>query len=85
MDDTQDLSCQELVEFVSDYLEGALDPKQVARFEEHLSICEGCSTYLDQMRATIALAGSLTVESLPSPARDRLLAAFRDWKRTRTQ
>jgi predicted anti-sigma-YlaC factor YlaD len=84
MDDTREFSCQELVELVSDYLEGALDPEQVARFEEHLSICEGCRTYLDQMRATISLAGSLTEESLPSPARDRLLVAFRDWKRTRS-
>jgi predicted anti-sigma-YlaC factor YlaD len=85
MDNSQELSCQELVELVSDYLEGALDPEGVARFEEHLSICEGCRSYLDQMRATITLAGSLTEESIPSPARDRLLVAFRDWKRTRSQ
>ena len=83
MDDTEELSCRELVELVSDYLEGALEPQQRARFEGHLSICEGCGTYLEQMRTTIALAGSLTEESLPSPARDRLLVAFKDWKRAR--
>ena len=77
------LTCQELVELVTDYLEGALPPGERVRFEEHLAICEGCSEYVRQVRTTIELAGSLTEESLPSEARDRLLETFRDWKARR--
>jgi anti-sigma factor RsiW len=51
-----DLSCQELVEIVTDYLEGALPSAELARFEAHLAACAGCETYLAQVRATIALA-----------------------------
>jgi anti-sigma factor RsiW len=81
---TAELSCRELVELVSDYLEGALSQDDVRRFEEHLLICEGCSAYLEQMRRTIDVLGGLTEDSLPAPARDRLLAAFRDWHRDRS-
>jgi anti-sigma factor RsiW len=74
-----DLTCQELVELVSDYLEGALSPVERARFEQHISRCDGCATYLDQMKRTIALVGTLTEETVDPPARDTLLRAFRDW------
>ena len=76
-----ELVCQELVELVTDYLEGALSERDRARFEDHLRRCEGCQAYLEQMRATIRLAGRLTPDSLAPAMRDRLLGAFRDWKR----
>jgi predicted anti-sigma-YlaC factor YlaD len=54
-----DIACQEVVELVTDYLEGALSPEDAARFEQHLSLCEGCEAYLDQMRVTIAMVGRI--------------------------
>jgi anti-sigma factor RsiW len=74
-----ELTCAELVELVTDYLEGALDREDAARFERHASCCPGCGTYLEQVRATVRLAGRLTPERLDPLARDRLLAAFRGW------
>ena len=75
------LTCQELVELVSDYLEGALPPEDRQRFEEHLAGCDDCRTYLDQMRRTIAALGALTEAAVSPEARDELLRLFRDWKR----
>lgn len=72
-----ELACRELVELVTDYLEGALGARDRARFEQHIAECEGCAAYLDQMRQTIALAGRLTPDSLSGEAREALLAAFR--------
>jgi predicted anti-sigma-YlaC factor YlaD len=80
MIDTIDLTCQELVELVTDYLEGVLSAPQRARFEEHLAKCTGCRNYLAQMRQTIKLAGQLSEESIPAQARDDLLGVFRNWK-----
>jgi anti-sigma factor RsiW len=75
-----ELSCQELVELVTDYFDGALPPAERARFEAHVAGCPGCDRYLAQMRTTIALAGaSRAVEA--SPDVGGLRAAFRDWKR----
>ncbi len=73
------VTCKELVELVTDYLEGDLPPSERVRFELHISICEDCTTYLDQMRATIAAVGRLPAESIPPTSRDELLRAFRDW------
>jgi anti-sigma factor RsiW len=75
-----ELNCQELVELVTDYLEGALPPTECARFEAHLTECDGCTRYLDQMRLTIAAIGRLTEESIEPEARADLLQLFRDWK-----
>ena len=75
----EDLSCQELVELVTDYLEGALPPEERARFDVHLAECPGCDRYVEQMRTTIALVGvSAELESRPEVT--GLLEAFRDWK-----
>ena len=74
------ISCQELVELVTDYLEGALASDETALFEQHLNFCEGCVWYVEQMRATIAVAGRLAEEDLPGEDRDRLLSAFRGWR-----
>jgi anti-sigma factor RsiW len=74
------LSCQELTELVTDYLEGALPPAERARFEEHLSECGNCELYLEQIRATIKLTGTLAPDELSPEAEDALLHAFRNWK-----
>lgn len=79
--DNGDLTCQELVEIVTDYLEGALAEPDRARFEAHLRSCEGCRRYLDQVRTTVRLAGTLTEDDLDPVAKDRLLRVFRDWRR----
>jgi anti-sigma factor RsiW len=76
----EDLSCQELVELVTDYLEGALPPELHARFDQHIAHCTGCQTYLEQMRATIRATGSLTPESVSPEAERTLLDAFRGWR-----
>jgi anti-sigma factor RsiW len=78
---SEDLTCRELVELVTEYLEGGLSPEDRDRFEQHLVLCDGCAWYLEQMRRTIELAGSLTEESIPTDAQERLLEIFRDWKR----
>jgi len=75
------LSCQELVELVTDYLEGALTPELHARFEAHLGACGKCGTYLEQMRATIRATGMLTPESVSPEAERALLDAFRHFRR----
>jgi anti-sigma factor RsiW len=75
------LSCQELVELVTAYLEGDLSAAEHARFEEHLSGCGPCQVYLEQMQTTIRLAGRLTVDAIPPEAEQELLETFRSWKR----
>jgi anti-sigma factor RsiW len=77
------MTCKELVELVTDYLEGRLTAAEVRRFDEHRELCEGCATYVDQIRATISVAGSAREEDLPPGAADALLAEFRDWKLAR--
>ncbi len=76
------LTCKELVELVTDYLEGKLPPVDRARFEEHLALCPNCPTYLEQMRLTIRALGMLPEESIAGEARQELLRVFRDWKRS---
>jgi anti-sigma factor RsiW len=75
-----ELTCKDLVEVVNDYLEGALSDAERARFEAHLAECEGCRRYLDQMRTTIRVVGTLTEEDLDPGAKDQLLQLFREWK-----
>lgn len=74
------LTCQELVELVTDYLEGALAPAERTRFEEHLDLCEGCTTHLEQIRQTIGLTGALRHDDLDPTVRRKLHMALRDWK-----
>jgi anti-sigma factor RsiW len=74
------MSCQELVELVTDYLEDALSPDERLQFEAHLEECGNCQQYLDQMRATIELTGSLAPESISPEAERTLLDAFRGWR-----
>ena len=74
------LTCKEVVEIVTDYLEGALSPEDRARFDEHLATCDGCTHYVEQMRETIRLSGMVTEEQIPEPQLERLRQAFRGWK-----
>ena len=76
----EDLTCKEVVEIVSDYLEGVLSPEDRERFDAHLGVCDGCNTYVEQMRETIRLTGMLTEDQVPVEQRERLRQAFRDWK-----
>jgi anti-sigma factor RsiW len=74
------LTCKELVDIVTDYLEGRLPPDARTRFERHLATCDGCTNYLDQMRRTIDLTGRLTEESIDPETERALLQIFRRWK-----
>ena len=78
----EELSCQELVELVTDYVEGALPSELHDRFERHIAHCSGCQAYLKQMRSTIRATGTLTVDSLTPDAESMLLDAFRGWRQS---
>lgn len=81
MADPNELTCQELVELVTDYLEGSLASGEQARFAAHLADCDYCVGYIEQMRLTIRAVGRLSEEHIAPNVRERLLAQFRDWKR----
>ena len=74
------MSCRELVDVITDYLEGTMAPVDRVRFEAHLLECPYCVNYLEQMRETIDALGELTEEAIGAEARDELLAAFRGWQ-----
>ena len=80
--DHHELTCAKVVELVTEYLEGTLDPLDRERFKRHLTFCPACVRYLEQIRTTVALAGRLTEDDLPDEVRDGLLMAFRDWSRS---
>ena len=75
-----ELVCRQVVELVSDYLEGALPRPERRRFERHLAGCEHCTEYLKQMRVTIALTGRLTPEDLTPMMREDFTALYRRWR-----
>jgi anti-sigma factor RsiW len=77
---SSEMTCQELVELVTEYLEGTLAPADRLRFDAHLGTCPGCTAYVEQMRTTIRVLGKLSEESLSEDARRDLLATFRTWK-----
>ncbi|HLM85121.1 MAG TPA: zf-HC2 domain-containing protein [Solirubrobacteraceae bacterium] len=74
-----ELVCQEMVELVTDYLEGALSRSQRRRFEAHLADCEHCTEYLQQMRTTITLTGELRAEDLTPEMREEFGELYRRW------
>ena len=80
MSTPEDLACKELVELVTDYLDGALPEHDRVRLEDHLALCDGCRSYLEQMRATIELTGMLTEDEIPAEGKQELLGVFRAWK-----
>jgi predicted PP-loop superfamily ATPase len=73
----RDLDCVEVIEMVTDYLESALGEFDRDSLDHHLTICGGCAAYLEQMRATIRISGTLRREDLPAPLMDALLHSFR--------
>ena len=75
-----EMSCRELVELVTEYLEGAMSPSETARLEEHLQACRGCRSYLDQMQRTIQVVGHVPEESVTPSAQEDLLKVFQAWK-----
>jgi predicted anti-sigma-YlaC factor YlaD len=74
------MTCKELVELVTAYLEDVMDADTRARFEAHLAKCRGCRNYLDQFRITAHTVGRVRDVDLDPAFRDRLLAAFREWR-----
>jgi len=72
-----ELDCNEFVELVTAFLDGALDAGTQARVVDHLSVCDGCETYLAQVQRAIDTLGELPPDTLPEPARDALFDAFR--------
>ncbi len=77
------LPCQEIVELVTEYLEGALSDDARRHFEQHISACDGCAAYLDQLRDVRRLLGSIRPDDVSPEAERRLGAAFRDWRDSR--
>lgn len=76
----RDLVCREVVELVSEHIEGTLPRAQCRRLEAHLAGCPHCSEYLRQMRATIELTGRLALADLPAGMREELLGVYRRWR-----
>ena len=76
------MNCLQLVDLVTDYLEGSMPVEQRARFEEHVAGCDGCTTYLEQFRITIRLTGMLSEDQIAPDARETLLGVFREWRAT---
>jgi anti-sigma factor RsiW len=68
------------VELVTDYFEGALSEDEAELFEQHLNYCDGCESYVQQMRITIETVGRTAEDDVPPEMRERLLVAFRDWR-----
>jgi hypothetical protein len=77
---SEDLTCADLVELVTDYIEGGLVDRDRERFEEHVVFCRGCSNYFEQMRRTVQLTGRLVEEDVTAEAEASLLAVFHGWK-----
>jgi anti-sigma factor (TIGR02949 family) len=76
------ISCREVVEIVTEYLDGALSEEDRARMEAHLAACPPCVTYVEQIRTTRRLAAAAEAELEQRPDRDALLAAFREFRRS---
>ncbi len=75
------MTCKELVDLITEYLEGALSASDRLRFEQHVDRCSPCRIYVEQMRQTIRAVGKLSEESIPDDAKALLLRVFDDWKK----
>jgi anti-sigma factor RsiW len=80
---TKEMPCQELVELVTAYFDGGLSRRDRRRFRAHISGCDNCTAYVEQMRLMIEATGRLREEDVPAAAREELLAAFRGWSEGR--
>jgi anti-sigma factor RsiW len=76
------ITCKEVVELVNDYLERSLPHDETTVFEQHLNFCDGCDWYVEQLKRTVETVGEIREEDVPAEAKERLLGAFRDWKRS---
>jgi len=79
--DEPGLSCEQLVELVTSYLEDSLSKSERRRFESHIGACSACTDYLDQLRETIAVVGKIEPDDLSGEMKGELLSAFRGWPR----
>jgi anti-sigma factor RsiW len=77
---TDELACEQLVELLSDHLDGTLSEDDRRHVIAHLSECDGCTAALEQMRETLRIAGTLTVEPVPGPERERTRMTYRTWQ-----
>ena len=78
----EQLSCKAVVELVTDYLEGTLPDDLRLKMEAHLSGCDGCTHYVEQMRETIRLMGEVREENLSPRQRADLLTLFHNWDKS---
>jgi anti-sigma factor RsiW len=76
----KDLACQQVIELLTDYLEGTLSRRQTRRLEAHLRDCPNCSNYLEQFRITIRLSSTIEPEDLSSEAVRDLTELYRRWR-----
>ena len=76
----KDIVCQQAVELVTDYLEGALSRRDRRRFETHLRACPNCTAYLEQIQLTIDLSGSIEPDDLTAEAKADLSELYRRWR-----
>jgi len=74
-----EMACQQLVELVTDYFDGCLTLPERLRFEAHLAACSGCRAYLEQMRLTLGVLGSISERTISPEARERLLSVYSAW------
>jgi anti-sigma factor RsiW len=81
-DSAEHITCQAVVELVNDYLERSLPPDETTLFEQHLNFCDGCDWYVEQLKRTVQTVGEIREEDVPAEAKERLLSAFRDWRRS---
>jgi hypothetical protein len=72
------ITCRQLVELASDYLERALAAEDTELFEQHLTYCEGCERYVDEIRRTIGIGGRLRQDEVPAETLERLMGDFRE-------
>jgi anti-sigma factor RsiW len=75
-----ELACRQMVQLVTEYLEGALSIADRTRFEQHLVFCKGCAAYVRQMREVLRTAGHIEASAMPAEVQRELLEVFRAWK-----
>ena len=78
---TPEITCRQLVELITDYLDDRMPVEQRLRFEQHIAYCSPCAAYLEQIRQTISVTGALREDDLDQQARDAMLSVFRDFRR----
>jgi anti-sigma factor RsiW len=82
MQTEDELSCQQVVELITDYLEHTLLPEVRERLEAHVTECPGCESYIEQMQLTIDMLHQIARESVFSATKQELLQLFHDWKKS---